>query len=218
MCPQFQSSFTNRWTRQESRRSLKSFGEVENKRDVRVVVFPTASAGKIRRHKGFDSGTVIKNFKTLFETAIPAISEDEVLKEGYKAHGNIDTVEHYINKFSANGNEYFIRFTVPVIRNNKGAGNVHSSAISEVSIYKNGDSTLTLIQTPSSSSPSFIDEKLLHFLNSVNKKYVSQVVDENGESLVVYQGTESDFYEFKHGKAIAQATSSVIWARRSTPQ
>ena len=34
------------------------------------------------------------------------------------------------------------------------------------------------------------------------KGNVSQVVDENGEPLVLYQGTESDFYEFKHGKAI----------------
>lgn len=30
----------------------------------------------------------------------------------------------------------------------------------------------------------------------------SKVVDENGEPLVVFHGTESDFYEFKHGKAI----------------
>ena len=34
------------------------------------------------------------------------------------------------------------------------------------------------------------------------KGNVSQVVDENGEPLVVYHGTESDFYEFKHGEAI----------------
>ena len=34
------------------------------------------------------------------------------------------------------------------------------------------------------------------------KGNVSQVVDENGEPLVVYHGMESDFYEFKHGKAI----------------
>ena len=34
------------------------------------------------------------------------------------------------------------------------------------------------------------------------KGNVSQVVDENGEPLVVYHGTESDFFEFKHGKAV----------------
>ena len=179
--------------------AFKSFGEVENRRDGRVVVFPSASAGKIRRHKGFDSGTVIKNFKTLFETAIPAISEEEVLKDGHKAHGNIDAVEHYVNKFSANGNEYFIRFTVPVIRNNKGLDNIHSSAISEVSIYKNGDSTLYPLNTAGSSSPSFIDRKLADFLNSVKPENVSKVVDENGEPLVVYHGTraKSRFNVFK---------------------
>ena len=181
---------------------FKGFGEVENKRDGRIVVFPTKSAGKIHYHKGFNTGEVIRNFKSLFESAMPIISEKEILKEGHKIHGNVESYEHYVNKFSANGNEYFIRFTVPVIRNNKGSGNVHSSAISEVSIYKNGDSTLTLIQTPGSSSPSFIDGKLWDFLNAVNKKDVSQVVDENGEPLVVYHGTESDFFEFKHGKAV----------------
>lgn len=181
--------------------AFKSFGEVENRRDGRVVVFPSASAGKIRRHKGFDSGTVIKNFKTLFETAIPAISEEEVLKDGHKAHGNIDAVEHYVNKFSANGNEYFIRFTVPVIRNNKGLDNIHSSAISEVSIYKNGDSTLYPLNTAGSSSPSFIDRKLADFLNSVKPENVSKVVDENGEPLAVYHGTPKfdRFNIFKKG-------------------
>ena len=186
--------------------TFKSFGEVENRRDGRVVVFPTASAGKIRRHKGFDSGTVIKNFKTLFETAIPAISEEEVLKDGHKAHGNIDAVEHYVNKFSANGIEYFIRFTVPVIRNNKGAGNVHSSAISEVSIYKNGDSTLYPLNTAGSSSPSFVDGKLADFLNAVNKKDVSKVVDENGEPLVVYHGTDWKPLAEKAGEAVFKSS------------
>ena len=188
--------------------AFKSFGEVENRRDGRVVVFPSASAGKIRRHKGFDSGTVIKNFKTLFETAIPAISEEEVLKDGHKAHGNIDAVEHYVNKFSANGNEYFIRFTVPVIRNNKGLDNIHSSAISEVSIYKNGDSTLYPLNTAGSSSPSFIGRKLADFLNSVKPENVSKVVDENGEPLVVYHGSTAMFNEFR-SKFIGHSTGTA---------
>ncbi len=34
------------------------------------------------------------------------------------------------------------------------------------------------------------------------KGNVSKVVDENGEPKVVYHGTESDFFEFKHGKAV----------------
>ena len=64
--------------------------------------------------------------------------EDEALKDGHKAHGNIDTVEHYVSKFSANGNEYFIRFTVPVIRNNKGVENVHFSCSATASTTPKG--------------------------------------------------------------------------------
>ena len=78
---------------------FKSFGEVENKRDGRLVVFPTKSAGKIHYHKGFNTGEIIRNFKSLFETAIPIISEKEVVKEGHKVHGNVESYEHYINKF-----------------------------------------------------------------------------------------------------------------------
>ena len=84
---------------------FKSFGEVENERDGRKVVFPAKSAGKIHYHKGFNTGEVIRNFKSLFETSIPIISEKEEFKEGHKVHQNIESYEHYINKFSANGND-----------------------------------------------------------------------------------------------------------------
>lgn len=181
--------------------AFKNFGEVANERDDRKVVFPSASAGKIRRHKGFDSNTIIKHFKSLFKASIPILSEKEEIKEGHKAHGNIESVEHYVNKFSVNGSEYYIRFTVPIIRNDRSAGNVHSSAISEVSIYKNGDSTLYPLNTAGSSSPSFIDRKLSDFLNSVKPENVSKVVDENGEPVTVYHGTPKfdRFSIFKKG-------------------
>lgn len=181
--------------------AFKNFGEVANERDGRKVVFPSASAGKIRRHKGFDSNTIIKHFKSLFKASIPILSEKEEIKEGHKAHGNIESVEHYVNKFSVNGSEYYIRFTVPIIRNDRSAGNVHSSAISEVSIYKNGDSTLYPLNTAGSSSPSFIDRKLSDFLNSVKPENVSKVVDENGEPVAVYHGTPKfdRFSIFKKG-------------------
>lgn len=188
--------------------AFKNFGEVANERDGRKVVFPSASAGKIRRHKGFDSNTIIKHFKSLFKASIPILSEKEEIKEGHKAHGNIESVEHYVNKFSVNGSEYYIRFTVPIIRNDRSAGNVHSSAISEVSIYKNGDSTLYPLNTAGSSSPSFIDRKLSDFLNSVKPENVSKVVDENGEPLAVYHGSTAMFNEFR-SKFIGHSTGTA---------
>ena len=80
--------------------AFKSFGEVENRRDGRVVVFPTKSAGKIHYHKGFNTGEVIRNFKSLFESAMPIISGKEILKDGHKIHGNVESYEHYVNKFA----------------------------------------------------------------------------------------------------------------------
>lgn len=170
---------------------FKSFGEVQNKKDGRSVIFPSKSAGKIYYHKGFDTSSIIRNFKPLFENSTHIISEKEEIKENHKVHPNVLTYEHYVNKFVVNKEEYYIRFTVPVIKNDKTANIVHSSAISEVSIYKNGDSTMTLQKTAGNSSPSFIDDKLSKFLSSVNKKDVSKVIDENGEPLVVYHGTSS---------------------------
>ena len=194
------------------KQAFKTFGEVENKRDGRRVVFPSASAGKIERHKGFATNTIIRNFKTLFESSLPVLSEKEVRKEGHKEHRNFDGYEHYITKIAVNGTDYYIRFTVML--EHKGRELMHSSFVSEVSIYKErtrpaehqenlgGEtspqeaSTLTLIQTPGSSSSSFIDGKLADFLGSVKPESVSRVVDENGEPLVVYHGTRNEFTAF----------------------
>lgn len=194
------------------KQAFKTFGEVENKRDGRRVVFPSASAGKIERHKGFATNTIIRNFKTLFEGSLPVLSEKEVRKEGHKEHRNFDGYEHYITKIAVNGTDYYIRFTVML--EHKGRELMHSSFVSEVSIYKErtrpaehqenlgGEtspqeaSTLTLIQTPGSSSSSFIDGKLADFLGSVKPESVSRVVDENGEPLVVYHGTRNEFTAF----------------------
>lgn len=186
---------------------FKSFGEVENERDGRVVVFPNSIAGKMQRHKGFPTDTVIRNLKTLFESSIHIFSEGEILKEGHKVHRSYESYEHYVNKFVFNGNEYFIRFTVPVIKNNPSSENVHSTAISEVAVYKNERASTVVSAynnaesdasiSGKSGSSQFIDDKILHFLNSVKKKDVSQVVDENGEPLVVYHNTPNKFNVFK---------------------
>ena len=46
------------------------------------------------------------------------------------------------------------------------------------------------------SEPSFIDNKISQIINSVNS---SKVVDENGEPLVVYHGTNAVFSKFQKG-------------------
>ena len=197
---------------------FRSFGEVENKRDGRTVVFPSASAGKIKYHKGFNSSSIIRSFKTLFESAIPAFSEKEILKDGHKQHRSYESYEHYVNKFTINGNEYFIRFTVPVIKNNPNSDNVHSTAVSEVAVYQNerASTVVSAFNNAESNvgisgkggSSQFIDGKLANFLNSVKPESVSKVVDENGEPLVVYHGSAAMFNEFK-SKFIGHSTGTA---------
>ena len=185
---------------------FKNFGQVKNKKDGRIVVFPSASAGKIKYHKGFDSSSIIRNFKSLFESAIPIFSEKEILKNGHKQHRSFESYEHYVNKFETNNNEYFVRFTIPVIKNNPNSDNVHSAAISEVAVYKNERTPIVVSAfnnaksnvgiSGKNGSSKFIDDKLAKFLNSVNKKDVSKITDEKGEPLVVFHGTGKAFDKF----------------------
>ena len=82
----------------------------------------------------------------MYATTLFAFSELEGIKERYKIH-NINVYHHYVNKFSVDGTEYFIRFTVTenkVSRKNKGAFGenfVHSTAVSNVENYKNASSS-----------------------------------------------------------------------------
>lgn len=182
---------------------FKSFGVVKNEHDGRSVIFPSASAGKIKYHKGFDSSTIIGEFKSLFESSMPIFSEKEIFKVGHKQHRSYESYEHYVNKFTANGNEYFVRFTVPVIKNNTGSNNVHSAAISEVAVYKNerassvvsaynnaqGDVSIS----GKGGSSQFVDGKLLDFLSSVKKKDIKIPLDENGEPIPEVFQTDGEF-------------------------
>ncbi len=170
-----------------------SFKETENAETHRKVLFPSSSAGKIHYHKGFDTNSMIRSFKALFESAILAISEG---KDGHKDHPNFTGYEHYINKFTIDGTEtFFIRFTVPIVRNNKGAEYVHSSAISRVDIYteKEASSLDTDIKLGQLDA-SFTDTKIAKLFDARNN--VSKVVDENGEPRVVYHGTTERFTVF----------------------
>ncbi len=170
---------------------FREIGEVTNKNNGRKVKFPSASAGKILAHQGFKAGAIVRKFGELFESSILAFELPEIRMEGHKYHSNHERYENYVNKFSVNGESYYIRFTVPIIRNSKPPHNVHSSAISEVEVYKEGDSVMTPRNTagsgslpsngggastlypanaPGSSSSLPVDKKLAAFFESVNAK------------------------------------------------
>ncbi len=181
--------------------AFAALGEVTNTTNKRKVRFPSASAGKIHYHKGFDTSTIVGSFGRLFEEAMPAFDLPEIRMEGHKYHSNHERYENYVNKFRVNGETYYIRFTVPIVRNSKPPHNVHSTAISEIAVYKEGDSAMTPRNTAGSGNLPFVDTKLADFFASVKAEDVSKVVDENGEPLVVYHYTDEQFSAFNPAKA-----------------
>lgn len=179
---------------------FKSFGEVKNAHDGRVVRFPTKSAGKMIYKKN-----VAHAFKTLFESSIRAFSEKETLFEGHKSHPNVRAYHHYINKFKTAAGTFYIRFAV---RDDHNGSNVHNAEISDIEIYNENGATQFGNQTdgklhPADGKMPFTDIKITYFLAGVNGENAisSKVVDENGEPLVVWHGDmDPSFPVFDKGK------------------
>ena len=104
---------------------------------------------------------------------------------GHKFHPNIEAYHNYVNKLRFEGKEYFIRFTVreEKIRKTKKQpkNEVHSSAVSEVAIYMNGNVERSIPgETPGGVNPlPFIDKRLSFFFDTV--KSLESLLDAHGE-------------------------------------
>ena len=160
------------------------------------------TAGKVVRHKGFDVTQISDLLPGLFETSILAKSEPEEIKPGHKLHPNIALYHHFVNKFSVDGKEYYIRFTATEEKRKHSTNEriIHSTAISEVEIYQDNKKDasavrLRVINPGVAEQTSFVDTKLSQILDSVNT--ASKVVDINGEPLVVHHGTKAKFNTFE---------------------
>ncbi|MGN0861543.1 MAG: JAB domain-containing protein, partial [Candidatus Spyradosoma sp.] len=208
-------------TQKEIEEKFVSFGAVKNGFDGRSVVFPKETAGKILRHKGVDTSRVVADFAKLFQESVLLFSEPEIRMEGHKFHPNIKAYHNYVNKIALSENgqmrEYYIRFTVREERvrdrNRVGKNEVHSSAISEISLYEKDAASEHDGQNPGEqTSAPFVDKKLADFFDSVKAENVSKVVDENGEPLVVYRGRGDDGSVVKVGSDGAHFTSDRSYA------
>ncbi|GHV41250.1 hypothetical protein FACS1894187_22840 [Synergistales bacterium] len=163
----------------------KKFKSLKNKRYNIEAGLPINTIGKIVSNKGFDVSTIIGDFPSLFGTSIYGWSESETLKEGHKEHPNIKAFHQYVNKFTNGTETYFIRFTVRESKTKTGKpgeNNIHSTAISDVNVYKNdGDSQrIRGINPGEDKSPSFIDTRLQEFFDSVNSSDTDTEISTKG--------------------------------------
>jgi len=152
---------------------VRGFPTITNVNDGRTALFPIATVGKILHHRGFDFSRIIDDIPYLYETSVLGWSEPEILKLGHKEHTNIKEYHHYVNKFTDEIDEYYIRFTLNEENakpKNAGRNIIHSVAISDISIYKKGDhSQHDRLKVPGEASPSpFVDRKLQEFFSLNN--------------------------------------------------
>ena len=177
---------------------FSTFGNVENPRYGTYATFPKGMVGKIIRHRGLDVSQMLSDLPRLFAGSVLAIIEPEYKKEGHKEHPNVLAYHHYVNKFTANGTTYYIRFSLREERTKEpqkpsAKRILHSTGISDIQIYeenkKDASSQRIRVSDPGEESKtSFIDYRLAELFDSVNT--ASKVVDENGEPKVVHHGTK----------------------------
>jgi|GEM_PF-1224841 len=197
--------------------AFRDFGTVENHSDGRTVTFPAGTAGKIKRHQGVDVGRIAAAFNQLFADAVPMLSEVEQPKTGHKDHSsNVQAYHHYVSPFRMDGIDHYVRFTVYEMQAGKkqpkgsvGENLLHSSFISEVSVYKKSavsasPSSLWIKAqslSGSSGSAALADTKLAQWLQAGNPDKVSKAVEpQTGEPRVVYHGTSQDFSTFERSR------------------
>ena len=99
-------------SQKEAENLARTFKQIKNINDGRIAEIPINTIGKIIKHKGYDFSRIIEHIPVLYKTSILGWSEPEKQREGHKHHPNINEYHHYINKFSDEIDEYYIRFTL----------------------------------------------------------------------------------------------------------
>ncbi len=202
------------YSAEDAERDYKNIGVATNKNTGKKAAFVNNSLWKILRHKGFNP-VVIKELKSVFETSLPIIEGESKLafyrnNTPHKEQSNIESYDHYVNKVSIDGKDYYVRFTLQNFKRSKKrtekTSEFHSSFVSDVVLYESKSETPSVKSMNSiatEESFAFVDNRLLEWMNIVNEKDVSKIIDENGEPLVVYHGTNEKFNVFDKTKGRA---------------
>ena len=185
-------------SRERAEEEYKKIGTSKtNRYDNRRIEFVNNAFGKIARHKNsaliFD---IIPQLNDLFESAIPIYFEEE--REPLKST-NIVGSHNYLGKVRVNNEDYYVRITAQELtpswkQNEKqGKSNFHNMAVSDIAIYDESGSSVTAkdYSIDNDNRNRFVDAKLQHFFKTAReaRKNSSKVIDENGEPMVVYHGT-----------------------------
>jgi len=203
---------THSFTKEQLQDIYKGIGTAKNSMDGRNVRFVNSTYKKIVNHKGVDQGLIVPQLKDIFESSIPIIYSE--LSDGHKERSNVVGYHHYLGKINLEGKNYYVRFTVQevsararTIKDGFVPNEMHSSFVSDVSIYDNSIDTPVLSKNinmaTTESINGIVDAKLQQFFESAKfaKENSSKVVDENGEPMPVYRSDVKTFTVFDRRRA-----------------
>ena len=201
---------------EEAKVAYKQLNESKNKIDGRNVRFVNSAFGKIIHHRGFDTRRIVPQLVLIFENSIPIYSEAEIARDGHKKHTNFKGYHNYLGRVAFDNKEYYVRITLQelnakdrTLRNGFNPNELHSTFISDIELYEienpTNTSVLSQIINRATTKPisRISDTKLQQFFEEARIAYQnsSKIVDENGEPMVVYHGTNEHFSVFTESKS-----------------
>lgn len=147
----------------------------QNKADHRTIKFVKSVWGKLARHR--QKELIFKSaskFKELFESAMPAYSEEE---RSNQKHPNVKGYHNYVAKATIGGEGYYFRFTVREVNVHPGKtynpNELHNLFVSDIEITKAAIAhNLTGLSLPGiDANRGLLDMKLIEWLRKVNPVY-----------------------------------------------
>lgn len=176
----------------------KKIGEAENV-DGRKVRFVNSVIGKILRHKGYDTRNIVPYLKDIFHDAVYLGFEEDRGERPrgdgtmHKGHRNFVGYHNYLGSFRDSSGQYYVRFTVQELKTRSKTFNpneLHSTFISDIEVYKNSDLlALSTSKDEGKVGAVGVDSIVAKYLFDFNRVSKRMFLDENGEPLVLYHGS-----------------------------
>ena len=176
-------------------------GQYTNEDTGDVVLLAKDGAQKVTSHS-MGNEAHVKSIVAIPELIEKSIFVDELPNE--KNNGKYDRYRYYVSGLKIGVVDYTVKLSIGV---DEYGNKFYDHSLTEIEKGKLIDEVGALSTTLSPNSQSTLsgykDTRLVSLLQNDSSK----VVDENGEPMVVYHGTDADFTEFKFDKIGSNATS-----------
>ena len=166
-------------------------GEYTNKDTGDTILLAKDGAQKVTSHS-MGNEAHLKSIAVIPELIEKSIFIDELPNE--KNNGKYDSYRYYVSGLKIGGVDYTVKLAIGI---DEYGNKYYDHSLTEIEKGKLIDEVGALSTTLPSSNQSALSEYKDSKLISLLQENSSKVVDENGEPMVVYHGTNNEFYTFE---------------------